>query len=685
MKSYNYRNFQYVWDATCTGRTPEACSRCRHRRAKCDGEHPCKRCQQKGLECVYIQPQLASRVPVILDKEEEEKYKMMEELSNQVTVLERALEGFKVEIQGCKGAQTIKEIVVFFNTYRGIPHANEERYVRNECKGQMTTTEVVQGKAKLESKSWIVIMTKKGIRLNVSNTQQLNDFLAFFASSSKIHCEPPAVFRPVGTQTMVLISIVRWPRWYAAHAFKFQESLQLFQSDQHADTSALFIEEEMEEILLDAILMQGASCSPSNHTKFSQWSPVYNHIQQLQSPQHRALRYAVGAMTAQHILGCHFDSAEMHALGRINTTILGHELAMRYFSKAKELLINQILESDESSSLCVETIGALTAMFTYLTSEQKFTLASAYIAMALRVATQLNYHKVLCDSKKTIIDVDELEKAIMWNFLVCTDQNFADFSQLARHSTFEYLHLNLANVAIRIPPDMPQDRLHRFHDQLFRARCSAICRDYLDYMWSDDAPAPTGDDLDRYVNAFARWYNDLPLNLHVPSQVPQVSRAAFLLAVDLQLSYHVSVLSLHQLFLPSVHPDPSFLQPELQRQAERAFSEHATMATRMMLTAVCAGGCVFPLNLCTLVCRAHMRLVSSEEHKIARRNRAYVARIARMLMNTTEYRMMQQFFRENVQSVHEFMLKEDIQADADLELGPEDDPFKPVKMAGTGW
>ncbi|RUP51496.1 hypothetical protein BC936DRAFT_147817 [Jimgerdemannia flammicorona] len=56
--SDNYKRFQNVWDPTKTDspkRTREACTRCRHKRAKCDGQRPCCRCRRVHAECIYRQ------------------------------------------------------------------------------------------------------------------------------------------------------------------------------------------------------------------------------------------------------------------------------------------------------------------------------------------------------------------------------------------------------------------------------------------------------------------------------------------------------------------------------------------------------------------------------------------------------------------------------------------------------
>ncbi|RUP29018.1 hypothetical protein BC936DRAFT_138702 [Jimgerdemannia flammicorona] len=55
--SYNYRDFQQIWDPTgvnsLLGRTREACLRCRSKRSKCNGEEPCERCERAHEQCVY--------------------------------------------------------------------------------------------------------------------------------------------------------------------------------------------------------------------------------------------------------------------------------------------------------------------------------------------------------------------------------------------------------------------------------------------------------------------------------------------------------------------------------------------------------------------------------------------------------------------------------------------------------
>ncbi|RUP49230.1 hypothetical protein BC936DRAFT_143018 [Jimgerdemannia flammicorona] len=46
--------FQSVWDPTKM-RTREACKRCHHKRAKCDGQRPCCRCRRVHTKCIYRQ------------------------------------------------------------------------------------------------------------------------------------------------------------------------------------------------------------------------------------------------------------------------------------------------------------------------------------------------------------------------------------------------------------------------------------------------------------------------------------------------------------------------------------------------------------------------------------------------------------------------------------------------------
>lgn len=93
---------------------------------------------------------------------------------------------------------------------------------------------------------------------------------------------------------------------------------------------------------------------------------------------------------------------------------------------------------------------------------------------------------------------------------------------------------------------------------------------------------------------------------------------------------------------------------------------------------------MFPINVFPVTCNAHMHLAKSEDKAIRKRNRAYVARAAKIQKRTREYELKQHYFLEHVELLEKFMTKEGIDMDADTELGPEDSFFTPVKILGVG-
>ena len=59
--------------------TPVACSECKRKKSKCDGGKPgCKRCAERGVECVYSTVSSSQRIAVLRERVKELEAKLKE-------------------------------------------------------------------------------------------------------------------------------------------------------------------------------------------------------------------------------------------------------------------------------------------------------------------------------------------------------------------------------------------------------------------------------------------------------------------------------------------------------------------------------------------------------------------------------------------------------------------------------
>ncbi|RUS13880.1 hypothetical protein BC937DRAFT_94640 [Endogone sp. FLAS-F59071] len=693
--SFTYRSFQQVWDPykiDSPGRTREACLRCRVKRNKCDGEKPCRRCLRLRAECVYTRQQ-----------------KEQAEALREVSRLEQMLDEMGIEIVQLRQEKAAKAIE-FVEKHSDMPN---DVVGKQKDQNQSVST-VVLGSTQTGNDTWIIKMTKKGIQLQINGIRQLSEFLEYMAGSSTIDREPKMTHRPIGTRAVMFISTAQYPRWHKA---------QIFQRNKYKPLPLplvgrvnIDIAMDIEEALLNIILLQTVECSASLSGKklserflsqdYHQQSQSF--IQQGQSASYTGLCYAIGAVNAHHVLTFHTENVERQLsahsnsstnsirsrLTEIDKTDIACALAGRYFDKAREIIIDLVVEL-ESDSLCMETVDALHVMCWYLCSQGQHKSAMFYLGLAIQVAIQLNFHKALRSPRKPVVEITEVENAIMWNVLACTDQVIASFSKLPANTSVGDTYLNLLGVTIRVPANMPEDRVQRLNECIHLAKSSAISRDYIEAWWADDAPSPIKEQLDRFLAAFNRWSAELPQNLQISALAsPSKSRASFLLVVNLQLHYHMLLIHLYFAFLPSVHRKPSSLPPGFQRSIEWDYSKAAIMVTKLTLTYVRAGGCSLPYNQYLVKCEpqmrlaiaaeAHMRLSNSEDVELAKISRAYVARVLRIVRESKEYRFQQPFALAYCSFLEEFMARERIDAEADVILGAQD-YFVPIKVPGISW
>lgn len=691
--SFTYRSFQQVWDPykiDSPGRTREACLRCRVKRNKCDGEKPCRRCLRLRAECVYTRQQSEQA-----------------EALREVSLLEQMLDEMGMEIVQLrqeKAARAIESVEKHSDVPKVIDAVEKQ-----EDQNQSVST-IVLGNTQAENDTWIIKMTKRGIQLQINGIRQLSEFLEYMAGSSTIDREPKPTHRPIGTQTMMLISTTQYPRWHKA---------QIFQRNKYPPPPPpvgrvnIDIAMDIEEALLNIILLQTVECSASlPGKKLSERFLSHNYhqqsqsfIQRRQSAGYTGLCYAIGAVNAHHVLTFHTENVEQQLsnsstnsirsrLIEIDKTDIACALAGRYFEKACEVIIDLVVEL-ESDSLCMETVDALHVMCWYLCSQGRYKHAMFYLGLAIQVAIQLNFHKALRSPRKSVVEITEVENAIMWNVLASTDQVIASFSKLPAHTSVGDTYLNLLNVTIRVPANMPEDRVQRLNEYIHLAKSSAISRDYIEAWWADDAPSPTKEQLDRFLAAFDRWNAELPQNLRISALTsPSKSRASFLLVVNLQLHHHMLLIHLYFAFLPSIHRKPSSFPPGFQRSVEWAYSKAAIMVTKLTLTYVRAGGCSLPYSQYLVKCEpqmrlaiaaeAHMRLSNSEDAELAKISRAYVARVLKMVRESKEYLIQQPFALAYCSFLEEFMARERIDAEADVILGAQDH-FVPIKVPGISW
>lgn len=584
---------------------------------------------------------------------------------------------------------------MFKNFYPSRPYSDEEDEDNQHAKdGEASSKLVDDHYVTTEKKPWDMTFNKNGIRIqtNIQNIHQLYELFTSFASYSLYH-GPTIASRPVGTHATTLRLNCQWPKLHESQVVQFIRPIRpsSHPPNPQIDYSTLDITLEIELHWLNFILKQATKCSPSARNKFCERFQVYYYSnQRTQSPHYMAVLYAVAALHAQHIISHHIDTAKATAFPHgVSADDFARELSKVYFQKARELIIDIVF--DKSDLLCADTVDALHAMIGYLVSEGKADKASAYIGIALRVATQLNFHKALRDSNKTDVEVEEYENAITWNLLACSDQALTAMYGAPRHTTPTDTQLNLLEITIKFPTEMPEEARQRILESYFMARLSAISRDILDTFWGDSVADPAVDDMERFAMAFSRWEAELPSFLHLTGHLFS-SLTSFFLAVNLHLVYQISLLDLYYPFLPGIHPNPESLPSDFSKQAERAYGDAAIVAVRLGCSYVLAGRCAFPPQACTfpvnlfpMACNAHIWLAEkSKDKEIRERHRKYVAFSFKVITETREYKMQRQFFEGYGKFVKAFMDNEGIDIN-EASVLDELECIMTERAPGVGW
>ncbi|RUS19259.1 hypothetical protein BC937DRAFT_87762 [Endogone sp. FLAS-F59071] len=671
--NFNYRAHQRVWDPVkidSFGRTREACSRCRIKRNKCDGQQPCGRCQRLRADCIY-----ATQQQDVMD------------VLNNMSVLQQTLNNLGIELAYYRHLQRkiIKPAISAISR-----SANES--VNTEQEQDATSVSENQKEDRIAGSpdhSWFINRTSTGIQIQFKNANQLYELLLQIGRQSSVdHCLlSPS--RPVGTRAMLFILPAQWKKWHKTQLQmeKYVPSLPTSSPPPHWPIDVIPINANLEqESLLSFIALQAFSC-------FSRFGGIQFRIisKRLHAPDKKqkkclhysTLRYAIGAMFADHILVYHNDHSKLPSSTDIQRENIGKKMAAEWFEKARQLLIEQIFGT-EQINLCLHTVDALLIMSWCSFRNGKGKSAILYLGIAIEVATQLNYHNAFRDSKETVANLEELNKAITWNLLVCTEKTFSSLLQFSAHLTLHDIHLNPSDITVNTPSDMSEDEIEAFSEFIVMAKNSAICHDFLDAWWGEDSPPPSKKLLDEFLAAFKRWSAELPNIFRLSSLTCAYrSRNSFLIAVNIQLHHHVILTQLYLPFLSFMHPKPSSLTPGLAQQAERACLKAAVMSIRLISTFTHFGGCVIPLSL-LMVSEVNMQLTKSKDKKVAKTARAYVAKALRIAQETKEYTLRGWYVQKIVEYLKEFMERERIDMDLDKVLSTED-YFIPVKVTGVGW
>ncbi|RUP45356.1 hypothetical protein BC936DRAFT_148276 [Jimgerdemannia flammicorona] len=282
-----YRRFQQIWDPTrIDGRTREACTRCRERRAKCDGQKPCRRCRNVNArdECQYITPKY---------EEHEERYSKQQmlgvELLQEVTTLQRLMDELEVEIQ--MRAQIT-----------AIPVSLDSEEESNDSLEDAAQELNVQEQFLPEPGKWDITLSKSGISIqtDIRNIHQLSQLLTRIASSLDIRRNPSVFSRPIGTKAMTMKLTVQWPRW---HEQQYNTGLMFLEDFSTPHPNVLDIAQDIEQDLLDIILLQVVNCSPSHRRNCCEGFISRTNAKKHQTANYTALRYAVGALEKASSVG----------------------------------------------------------------------------------------------------------------------------------------------------------------------------------------------------------------------------------------------------------------------------------------------------------------------------------------------------------------------------------------------
>ncbi|RUS14052.1 hypothetical protein BC937DRAFT_94417, partial [Endogone sp. FLAS-F59071] len=552
-----------------------ACNRCSDKKRKCDEQRPrCSRCQKDGKKCIY-----------------EKNGRMEKARSISQTGQKLKVEIEQLERQSKRQCKVLPAVSIVNSS--PCPDNQDEATKRTNNRPESEATFV--NHVGSGSNPWIINLdlSKKQIVMKFYNTQQLHEIHAYCEGLLRVPFGLASVTRLIGSQEI-----------------KFQELTlnELFAVGQvlpmaiwplrEVSISSFAMNANTEEGLLDFVLSQASECSPEPSSRFNEYFFAHIYTKKQNSSPCMALRYAVAAMSVQHII-MHHDCGPIQRLfanleqqlgsSPMVGSMVGSILAKKFFKKARELVVHQVFES-EPVNWCKNTVSTLFVMIQYLKNNCQNHEATCFLVIALQVAAYLDYDKSLRD--KTVVDVEDLEKAIMWSSLAYMNYTNASLTVQPFRTTEEANRLdNFLKVKIRVSVDIPKEKLQLLNASLFMSKLLAIRQDSINTL-RDNLGQIQAQDLRQFFKAFDHWADELPTDLRIESlEKLRESRPSFLIAVYFQLQYHAFLSGLYQICVQRCSKSSSHLLHAFAQEAESGYSSSIITVTILFSTYIHAGGC----------------------------------------------------------------------------------------------
>lgn len=787
----DYRQIQQVWNpAKPTGRTGTACTRCRRKQVKCDGATPrCRRCAWGDHDCIYLKVVKPEPDINTLQSEASQKPATMsrkhQKLIAQVRDMERQMESLREEMLslGCARSaddeiksnisilDSVKlewdeeyDLSSFLDAPYGNMSSSEEQTVPDFCVAERSRTttpeqpvkrqrrqqsecevkinsEHAYGSQAIVSNShsrsvtsiptqWKLTITANGVRIqtDIKNIYQLNHLLSSAPQLLKI----PLQKQKRSVRSLFILWNNRWSK-YTNESVKDDTLPILTQipaatpANQDSKLQSYMQAHELEILYF----IVGVWLRSEPHMIARQQFMIHYRLHKdygcKQVPGHfNTLLYSIGCIVA-------FDAFRMHMHkfkcdeplpSGVTASKMGGFAADYFFPLVKDGIF-AYLEDPEPSPYIMPSFFHL---LLYLFRARQFKMASTYLSIAVRVVTTLGYE--LPQSGPHAVTEQHIQSSIFWTILSNYDEAISSMGFTSVILDRER-RLAIASQILTQPNNLSVEVLAPLQFHISFAKQSAINRDILETFYREDSPAtPSTEDLTRFEEMWAEWWDELPPWLRPTPQYPYPSHSDLMNALRMDMVREIGSIDIHLPFIdrdikendfdpiliprfptgqtligigqtilapadkrPKSRPNspaslvneyfedeqtapgnPASLRFAHVQHATRICSQSAIRVTKLVLAIHKHGGNRFPLSELGRACEIHVGNLSAKEPDIAVNARGYLALSHKIISESIPFQVGDDRVTAYAKYLKDVMEKNGVNAE-DLAMVDEEDYF----------
>ncbi|RUS18961.1 hypothetical protein BC937DRAFT_88129 [Endogone sp. FLAS-F59071] len=443
------------------------------------------------------------------------------------------------------------------------------------------------------------------------------------------------------------------------------------------------------------------------------------------------LLYSVGCIAAFDAFKMHmnkFKCDEPLPLG-VTASKMGGFVADYFFPLVKDGIFAYLDDPEPSPYIMTSFFHVLL----YLFHARQIKMASTYLSMAARVATTLGYEFPDSGTQaKHAVTAQHIKSSIFWTILSNYDEaiSFMGFPSVISDRE---RRLAIASQILTQPNNLSVEDLAPLQFHISFAKQSAINRDIFETFYREDSPAmPSTDDLTRFEEMWAEWWDELPPWLRPTPQYQYPSHSDLMNALRMGIVREIGTIDIHLPFIdrdgikekdfdpillphfpigqtligigqtilapadkrPKSRPsspaslfnedledeqtasdNPARLRSSHVQHAIRICSQSAVRATKLVLAIHKHGGNRFPLFELGRACEVHVGNLSAKEPDIAATARGHLALSHKIITESIPFQAGDDRVTTYAKYLKDVMAKNGVNSE-DLATVDEEDHFR---------